>query len=480
MKQILTVLFLLVLVIIQALPARAGDELPAPQFSDVETTHTMYLPMSVKNKYAPAPSAFGLETWSYHPNTNGTYLFNQGSYHWIRRNGLIWSDVETTPGNYNWGAASMVSLEKDMLNAADTAKEIILIVRSTPTWAQKVAGKACGPIKDENIDEFANFMAAVVSRYSLPPYNIKYYEIGNEQDAPVTGFNGSEIYGCWGDPTDTVYYGGGYYAQVLKQVYPKIKAANPNVQVMVGGLLMDCDPVNPPAGKNCTMSRYLEGILANGGRDYFDIVSFHSYDYYEGGYGRYSNSNWHSAWNTTGPTVTAKVSYLKNLLSQYGAGGKPLFLTEVALLCQMSESECASDRFQKTKANFVAQAYAVAIQQGLPAAVWYHQYSMWNHTGFMDVDDNPIFDAFYAGKFASKQVAAVRSASNRSDASFFIYDLDSVNGRVWLAWSKDGETRKLTLNPAPVAIYDVFGNSLPVSTKPEIGSAPVYIRWEAP
>jgi hypothetical protein len=477
-------LFVIGLLILRMLPVSAAsgghENLPASQRPASELGYSMYLPFSVKNKYFPLPSTFGLETWSYHPNTNGTNLFNQGSFHWIRRNGLIWSDVESNQGIYNWGVSSIVSLEKDMLNAADMAKQIILIVRSTPSWAQQVSGKACGPIHQEDIDDFANFMAAVVERYSFPPYSIKYFEIGNEQDAPTAGFTGPEIYGCWGDPNDP-YYGGRYYADVLKQVYPKMKAANPNVQVLVGGLLMDCDPVNPPTGKTCTMSKYLEGILVNGGRDYFDAVSFHSYDYYEGGVGKYSNSNWHSAWNTTGPTLTAKISYMRSLLAQYNAIEKPLFLTEVALLCQEAyRDDCNSASFHQTKSFFIAQAYAASIEQGVQATIWYHQYNMWNNTGLMDVDDNPIFEAFYAAKFTSWQVSAVRSASNRSDASFFVYDLDSINGRLWLVWSKDGKTRNLTLNPVPVAAYDVFGNPVKTSTKMEIGVAPVYIRWEAP
>jgi hypothetical protein len=482
------VLIVLSLLPFQSLPGQEAVEgqgiesqdIPSPQRPADSQSWIIYLPFSVKNKYFPAPSAFGLETWSYQPNTTGTILFNQGAFHWIRRNGLLWSDVEASQGTYNWGADRVVSLEKDMLNAAGMAKQMILIVRSTPTWAQQVPGKACGPIQQEAIDDFADFMADVVQRYSLPPYNVLYYEIGNEIEAPTAGIPGDEIYGCWGDPNDP-YFGGRYYADVLKQIYPKMKSVNPNVQVLLGGLLMDCDPVNPPAGKDCTISKYLEGILVNGGRDYFDAVSFHSYDYYEGGIGRYSNGNWYSAWNTTGPTVTAKIGYIRNLLSQYSASDKPIYLTEVALLCQDAyRSDCGSANFQRTKAHYIAQAYAVAIEQKVQAAIWYHQYDMWNHTGLMDVDDDPVYEAFYAGKFASKQVGAVRGAQNRSDASFFIYDLDSTNGPLWLVWSKDGRTRDLTLNSTPAAAFDVFGNPVQVSARMEIGTAPIYIRWEAP
>ena len=222
---------------------------------------------------------------------HGSNLLNQANFYFIRRNALIWSDIEPTQGHRNWTAASVVDLEADFKHASQQGKKIIMIVRSTPGWAQKVSGKACGPIQDEDIVAFANFMADVVRRYSVAPYNVMYYEIGNEPEAPTSTAKGTETFGCWGDATDP-YYGGRYYASVLKQVYPKMKQANANITVMVGGLLLDCDPVNPPAGKDCTMSRYLEGILVGGGGPYFDTVNFHSYDYYQGGYGNYSNSNW--------------------------------------------------------------------------------------------------------------------------------------------------------------------------------------------
>ena len=36
------------------------------------------------------------------------------------------------------------------------------------------------------------------------------------------------------------YYGGGYYAEMLKIVYPQIKAADPEAQILIGGLLLFC------------------------------------------------------------------------------------------------------------------------------------------------------------------------------------------------------------------------------------------------
>ncbi len=477
-------LCLLAVLAFQALPARGlsaqppagpGDD-PNPQQPAAEPAYRVYIPLTVQPPLPRTVNTFGLETWSYHPSTTGTKLVDEANFYWIRRNGLLWSDVEPTLGARNWTASSVASLEKEMLNAASSGKQIILIVRSTPAWAQKFSGSSCGPIKEENIDEFASFMADVVKRYSVAPYSVKYFEIWNEQDAPFSG--GTGTWGCWGDQADP-YYGGGYYARVLKQAYPQMKAANPEIQVLIGGLLLDCDPENPPSGKDCTMSKYLEGILLEGGGPYFDIVSFHSYDWYCY-YGMYMNSNWGSNWNTTGPAFIAKARFLRRVLARYQVSGKRLFLTEVALECNTSRDDCGTVAHQLTKAYYLSQAYAAAIVEGLDATIWYHQYNIWEDTGLMDVDDDPVYDAYYAAKFASHEMGVTTGGSDKSQGSLFIYELNTAKGRLWLVWSKDAAAHDLSLSSLPVAAYNAFGSPLSVSKTMNIGVSPVYLEWGAP
>lgn len=255
-----------------------------------------------------------------------------------------------------------------------------------------------------------------------------------------------------------------------------MKQANANINVMVGGLLLDCDPVNPPAGKDCTMSKYLEGILVEGGGPYFDSVTFHSYDYYQGGYGNYSNSNWASASSTTGPTLIAKARYIRMVLGNYGVTGKQLFATEVALICK---SGCGDDMHQKTKAYFAVQAYAAGIVEGLNGTVWYHQYNVWENTGLMDTDDNPVYDAYYAAKFASQEIGKTEGGKNVSQGAFFIYEIYSTaKGRIWVAWSKDGATHSLSFSGTlPKAAFNTFGSALTVKSTMDIGAAPVFLEW---
>ena len=299
---------------------------------------------------------------------------------WVRRNAVVWSSIESTEGTYNWSA--MAGLETELQNASSKGIQVVLIVRSTPEWARKIAGTgpSCGPISQGKLPAFGNFMRTLVARYSVPPYNVKYWELWNEEDAPfITGDN---IWGCWGDTSDA-YNGGGYYAEMLKAAYPQIKAADPQAQVVVGGLLLDCDP-RPGAGcsitgQNAIPPMFLEGILRNNGGPYFDGISFHAYDFYDwvgyfGSFGQYGNGAWQSTWNSTGPVTIAKAEFIKSVLSRYGVTGKFLMNTEVALACgdaNGSQSYCKTTDFETTKAYYVAQTYAVAIAEGLRANIWY-------------------------------------------------------------------------------------------------------------
>ena len=193
---------------------------------------------------------------------------------WVRYNGLRWSSVEVNKGDRDWSA--MVDLEDSLIRASQNGIEVILIVRSTPSWAQAIDGATCGPIKVDELTAFGQFMYDAVQRYSKPPFNVKYWEIWNEPDTTYVEEMATQPFGCWGDYNDE-YFDGGYYADVLKVVYPYMKAADTETQVLIGGLLLDCDPGPDPnicsqLSKNDRPPKYLEGILRNGGGNYFDGI----------------------------------------------------------------------------------------------------------------------------------------------------------------------------------------------------------------
>jgi hypothetical protein len=472
MVNTIKLLLVFVMLIVNSIFSAAGafHPLPAINASEPETVAAdvkLFVPLVITD--AP-PTVFGIENITYEPQ-EVMDLANKSGVHWVRVNALIWSDVEPAEGQRNWAAVS--SIETQLKTLANSGKETILIIRRTPEWARQVASSPCGPVKSQKYGALANFMRDVVKRYSAPPYNVRYFELWNEPDAAVNNID--DVYGCWGDVNDTTYYGGRTYGKVLKQVYPKVKEANGNAKLVIGGLLMDCDPVNPPAGKNCTMSRYFEGILAEGAGSYFDVVSFHAYDYYYGALGDFRNENWHSAWNTTGPVLIAKTEFLKSILTKYNITGKTLLCTEIAIVCQ----DNCDNTFQQTKAYYVVQAYTTSIVEGLQGGIWYTLVDRWRESGLASKTYTP-HPAFNAFKFARLELGNAQSGHDVSEGQMRIYQIDTFKGRILVAWSKDGASHTLNLSETPYAAYDLYGNSIPVSQSMQVTLAPIYIELDPP
>jgi hypothetical protein len=405
--------------------------------------------------------------------------------HWVRDVSVDWSQVEPSKGDRVWSGLDETLLEWQ--NAVNGGLTPILMVRGVPTWARPAGtvDHLCSPIKESEFDEFADFVDDVMTDAQSPlsSFDLIYWELFNEPDiAPTPGNKDATWHDCWGDAGDP-YYGGETYGQMLQEVYPVIKANEPGAQVLVGGLLLDCDPDNPPDGKDCTPAKFLEGILVNGGAndggDYFDGVSFHSFDYYFNQLGDYRNGNWHTAWNTTGPSTVAKANYLQDLLAEYGYGDKFLMNTESALLfCD----GCSSDAtYETTKAYYLVQAYAAAIAEELMANIWFDVHGEWftRLTGLVDIDTLEPLPAYYAYQFASQELEGaqyVQDVTAYTGVTGYVFDLgDRI---VSVIWSRDGQDHEITLPETPSAIYDVDGDTVTAVSDVTVGLMPLYIETQ--
>jgi hypothetical protein len=456
--------------------------LTGPQFTSAAPSGTneafVYLPTIRK---PTLPTTFGMDIGS----VTEVKLNNlaPAKPYFFRRGSLIWADVEPNEGNRNWGAVAQY--ENDMILATSKGKRLILIVTKTPTWAQQWPGLFCGPIKDSKLASFANFMHDLVARYSVPPYNVLHYEIWNEPDAPAALVDPEEGFGCWGDTSDP-YNGGRQYGKMLKAIYPQVKAANPLAQVVFGGLLLDCDPNNPPAGRTCVESKFLEGALVAGAGPYFDGISFHAYDFYAHELGKYGNfDNWNSISDTTGPVPIAKAQFLRSVLASYGVIGKYLMNTESALICggpfdPPGQGFCDDDPnsvFEQTKAYYLAEAYAVGIAEGFNANVWYSMFGWRNsslfYSGFVP---RPAFNAYVQARATLQDSVSLGKITTYPNV--FGYEFHRGDRRIWVLWSQDRNPHTISLPGTPLAAYDLYGNpesftgnTLTVTVKP------LYIEW---
>jgi hypothetical protein len=427
------------------------------------TTATVHMPLVMRD-HRPPPSVFGVQMTTI-DSAGGLAQAVEADVHWVRFHGFHWDKIEplrTGPPRYDWTQVD----EQSLRNARTSGMDVVGIVHATPPWAQKYPGSSCGPIKADALDEFAQFLTALVNRYGAPPYNVRYWELGNEPDAPVR--YEQTVYGCWGDVREDDF-GGGYYAQMLKVAYPAIKAADPQAQVLIGGLLLDCDPANAPVGKDCRPGNFLEGILAGGGGPYFDVVSYHAYTYYAGALGQMSNPNWPGS-------VTAllkKTAFLQGVLERYGYGDKAMMNTEAAMLCFNPTEDCL-----ETQAMYVPRAYAEALALGLTGNLYYAMINEpWRHTGLLLPDLTPkrVYYAYHtAASFLTRVTYEGTVGGSPAGIEGYAFRQKDTLRRVDVVWSVDGSVQDVTLPPGALA-FDRYGVPIASSGVIQVDYSPVYV-----
>src|SRR6266508_549823 len=401
--------------------------------------HTLYLPSMI----AQTQTIFGLNATSLTPERGMDGLIALGTS-WVRASNLFWRDVEPVEGGeYHWDAPSVQLVEQEMLTAGAHGLKLILVIRASPAWATAPYKADCAPINPAKYTRFAAFLAAAVDRYSKPPYNVVFWEIGNEPDAPI--FPNDSGYGCWGVTGDP-YYGGRAYGALLKVIYPAMKARAGQINVLNGGLLLD-HPYNASNGSG-RMARFLEGIFVAGAGASFDILSFHSYSYYD---------------NTVDGTRGAtdwKVGYLRELMDRYGVPRKPMLNTEAALLCPTSTPACS-----EAQADAIGRFYIRAIVDGLLGHLWYiYDSDGFYHTALVEPSDvsvqRPIYQAY-------RQIAVLLSGARLlgplagQAAGIEGYRFASGARTITVFWSNSEQVAVIPLQPgAEVACADRGGEPI--------------------
>ena len=404
-----------------------------------QSSFTNYMPMMK----LPSESIFGLNMTSVTPDRGLSDVVALGTS-WVRGSNLIWRDVEPVEGGaYRWDAPSVKLLEQELQYASQNGLKFIVTVRSSPQWAIRPYQADCAPIHPSKYARFAAFLAAAVARYGQAPYDATYWEVGNEPDAPVV--SGNSAFGCWGVASDP-YFGGRAYGAMLNAVYPAIKAAAPQSTVLNGGLLLD-QPYNP-ATKTGLSARFLEGMLLAGAGASFDMLSFHSYSFYN-----------LTADGTRGP-VDWKVSYLRNILQTYSVPQKPMIDTETALLCVAVTPEC-----REAQADALARFYARALNDRLAGLMWY----LYDNDGFRNTalvePANPSLrrPAFFAYQTAAALLTNTRplGALTGQPAGVEGYRFSKGTQVITVVWSNSAQAVTLTVEPdASVTCLDRSGQPL--------------------
>lgn len=431
---------------------------------------TVYLPLVTKNY--PWVSSFGVHI-SYVDNVSLGYA-QESNNEWMHGVVLLWSKYQpNSPNEFILDE----NVESQLRQLKEAGQKVIIVIIGTPDWAQKYPDSHCGPMGENYLDDFANFVNQVVARYSQPEFNVFHYEIWNE---PEVHYSSSVyLFGCWGDP-NLPYFGGGYYAEMLKVVYPAIKAANSEAQLILGGLLLDCDPRfgygdDKPCKSETSMkmSTFFEGILANGGGDYLDFVNFHAYNYHWQNTSPIQQEFTITNWAPKGGQIEGKLDYLHEMMQKYKVD-KPIVITELALLNTVGTE---TDDYEEDKAEYVVWSYTRNWAKNIDVTIWYHlDKGGWRGSGLLDEDNNPT-PAYEAYK-------VLTSTLQYSEFTREFVPQEGIKGfefnrgyKIWVLLSLDGDKHTLDLPAGAMRAFDMYGKPIDISSGTITITRPVYIEF---
>ena len=166
-----------------------------------------------------------------------------------------WAYVENQPGRFGWNHTDLV-----IDHANQQGLQVIARLGYVPEWARPVDSSPLY-LDEEYFEDFGRYAAEFARRYAG---RVEYMIIWNEPNLALEwGF--AEV-----DPVK--------YVTMLKVVYPMIKEANPDMQILAGALAPTLAPPGSLDGMNDLA--YLQAMYDAGTAPYFDILAIHAYGWY--------------------------------------------------------------------------------------------------------------------------------------------------------------------------------------------------------
>jgi hypothetical protein len=364
-----------------------------------QTSTSLYLPVITAGY--PWISAFGFEatvSLASDATLQGRAVDLQMG--WKRLNNRIsWRALQPDEnGPILWNL--LADFENELKYFKSVGLEPVVIVDDYPRWATMDVRydhqpTSCAPIKREKFPAFADFLTALVNRYKLSEFDVHHWEMGNEPDVDPDLVPPDSPFGCWGD-IDDPYYGGRYYGEMLMAVAPAMRAADPEVVIWLGGLLLGSpNTTNPFLGKP---ELFLKGVLEIGAADSFDVVPYHWYPSYWNVKHDYDNASGNLDWDPLGGGTIGKARFLRQIMDSYFVS-KPLFLNETALGCPYEYAWCNPPpvEFYDLQADHVVRSFTRGLSENVKGFIWYtFNGPGWRYTGLLDANEDvkPAYIAY--------------------------------------------------------------------------------------
>jgi hypothetical protein len=273
-----------------------------------------------------------------------------------------WHVVEANKGQFNWGY-----VDHWVDGARRRGMKVLAVIAYTPNWVRDPGAYFTAP--PTNPADFAAFATTVVQRYGD---RVSDWEVWNEPNLPL-------FFGYAQNPAAT-------YAQLLKAVYPAIKAAQPNGTVVSGGLSRAVG-VDAP-------TNFLNGMYAAGVKGSFDAFAMHPY-VFPGGISQDLDNGW------------SDLARVHDIMSANGDGDKKIWMTEMGAATSAPTAQGVTQEEQAKQIVDVLAGVAATGWSG-PAFI----YSIRDTDSAKTDDDQSNFGALLTSDWKPKYAASVLASRN--------------------------------------------------------------------
>lgn len=366
------------------------------------------------------------------------------------RTDFVWRSIESRRGEYHFADYDT------MMQAADRNGLAVLgLISHAPKWAVPVS---------DHVEEWLAFVEATVRRYP----QVRHWEIYNEP-------NLAEFWVSKPDPAG--------YAKLFRLTAARIKAIDPRLFVLTGGLASSNDANGGYTGD------YAEAMLTAGLGDAFDAFAIHPY--------RFPHAPEESVYapNTKRPhklTLEEVLARYRQLLDRHGLSSKPIWITECGytsrpgrLLPDGSRADDSVNRgvSEADQANFLPRSILLAFQYGVSSWMWFTAVTAEKDP--MDKEDwfgilHPAYaprPAFFALKALRRAYPAGSALLRDQCLNGPVYRLawrrpDGTTG--WALWIAERETRRtinFRIRGRLAECFDAVGNKIELGKHDRVAQA---------
>jgi hypothetical protein len=213
-----------------------------------------------------------------------------GGYGWVRQE-FPWSSLEPAPGAYEWAAWDRIV---DL--AQERGLRLIAVVDTSPAWAR---GNSVVSSPPDDVDSYARFVGALAGRY-------------RGRLAAIQVWDEPNISPHWG----TRYASASEYTLLLRAAFVAIRAADPQVTVLAGGLA----PTTEQSEWNQSDVTYLEAMYRAGAQGSFDALAAKPYGFWTGPEDRRVDP---------GVLDFSRVILLRETMERHGDGDRAIWAVEM-------------------------------------------------------------------------------------------------------------------------------------------------------